>query len=136
MPAQYSQPTSTQLTSTQEEIMRAVEEFDFLSGGFWDEEEVEEQPFNEVRQPIQKQFVPLDADVRGEEGQNSKEWSKVLDDFGSRRVYQERLDDFLLFASLDYSSATLDMKLVNCFNDAKALTNPDGGPRYLVDHGF
>ena len=114
--------------------MRAVEEIIFLSGGFWDEEEevVEEQPINEVRQPIQKQFVPLDANVRGEEGPNSEEWSEVLDDFGSRRVYQERLNDFLLFASLDYSSATLEMKLVKYFNDTKAQTNPDGSPRCLA----
>ena len=39
------------------------------------------------------------------------------------------MSDFLRFAS--YSSATLEMKLVNYFNDARAQTNPpDGSPRY------
>ena len=44
-----------------------------------------------IQESILKQFVPLDTDIRGEEGQNSREWSEVLDDFGSKRVYQERL---------------------------------------------
>ena len=106
----------SQRLTTQEEIKRAVDDIDFLAGGFWDEED---PPINEA---IQKEFVPLDSDVRGEEGQNSKEWYEVLDDFGSRRLYQERLNDFLRFAELDYSSATLEMKLVNHFNDAKMQT--------------
>jgi integrase len=125
MPNEYFQPEMSQRLSTQEEIRRAVDEIDFLASGFWDEEE--NIP---IQESILKQFVPLDSNIRGEEGQNSKEWSEVLDDFGSKRVYQERLSDFLHFASLDYSSATLEMKLVNYFNDAKAQTNPDGSPRY------
>ena len=125
MPAQFSQTVMSQRLSTQQEIQRAVEEIDFLGSGFWDEEE--DLPIIEA---VQKEFVPLDSDVRGEEGQNSREWSEVLDDFGSRRLYQDRLSDFLHFASMDYSSATLEMKLVNYFIDARAQTNPDGSPRY------
>ena len=74
----------SQRLTTQEEIKRAVDDMDFLAGGFWDEEY---PPINEA---IQKEFVPLDSDVRGEEGQNSKEWYEVLDDFGSRRLYQRQ----------------------------------------------
>ena len=121
---EFSQPELSQRLSTQAEIQRAVEDIDFLAGGFWDEDA---PPIIEA---TPKEFVPLDSDVRGEEGQNSREWSEVLDDFGSRCLYQERLSDFLRFASLDYSSATLEMKLVNYFNDARGQTNPDGSPRY------
>ena len=124
MPAQFSQAEMSQGLTTQEEIRRAVDDIDFLAGGFWDEED---PPIIEA---IQNEFVPLDSDVRGEEGQNSREWSEVLDDFGSRRLYEERLSDFLRFALLDYSSATLEMKLVSYFNDAKMQTNQDGSPRY------
>ena len=125
MPNQYSQPGMSQRLSTQQELRRAVDEMDFLADGFWEEEG--EIP---IQESMLKQFVPLDTDIRGEEGQNSREWSEVLDDFGSKRLYQERLADFLHFASVDYSSATLEMKLVNYFNDARAQTNPDGSPRY------
>ena len=125
MPNQYSQPGMSQRLSTQQELRRAVDETDFLADGFWEEEG--EIP---IQESMLKQFVPLDTDIRGEEGQNSRKWSEVLDDFGSKRVYEERLADFLHFASVDYSSATLEMKLVNYFNDARAQTNPDGSPRY------
>lgn len=122
--------------------MRAVEEIDFLGGGFWDDDDLQmvpgqkkipKVPIEDTRpnnDPPPVKFVPLDSDIRGEEGQNSKEWSEVLDDFGSRRVYQERLDDFLRFANNDFSSATLEMKLANYFNDAREQKNDDGNPRY------
>ena len=118
----------SQQLSTQQELNQAVEEMDFLADGFWEEER--EIP---IQESTLKEFVPLNTDVRGEEGQNSREWSEVLDDFGSKRLYQERLADFLHFASVDYSSATLEMKLVNYFNDARAQTNPDGSARYRYD---
>ena len=124
MQATFSTPVQSQQLNTQDEIQRAVDDIDFLAGGFWDDEELP------IEAAIQQKFVPLDCEVRGEEGQNSREWSEVLDDFGSRKLYQERLNDFLRFASLDCSSATLEIKLVNYFNDAKAQTNPDGTPRY------
>ena len=81
MPATFSTPVHSQLLNTQDEIQRAVDDIDFLAGGVWDDEELP------IDAAIQQNFVPLDSDVRGEEGQNSREWSEVLNDFGSRKLY-------------------------------------------------
>ena len=40
MPATFSTPVHSQLLNTQDEIQRAVDDIDFLAGGFWDDEEL------------------------------------------------------------------------------------------------
>ena len=53
-----------------------------------------------------------------------------MDSFGSKRMYNERIKQFMAYASLDVSEITLEMKLLKYFNEAKAMKNDSGEDRY------
>lgn len=75
----------------------------FLVDGFWEEDNEKKE------QPLQRVFVPLNSTTREEEGQNNLEWSEVLDDFGSRKVHEERVGDLMRFENENFSSVTLEI---------------------------
>ena len=107
------------LSDSQAELLKNVADFGFLSDDWWDDmnNDLEEKPKVE---PQPKDFVPLGSLIWGEEGQNSREWSDAMDSFGSRKLYEDRLNDFLEAARADHSGSTLEMKLVNYFNNARS----------------
>jgi hypothetical protein len=76
------------------------------------------------------EFIPLDSGIEGEEGQNCKEWSAAIDSLGSRKVYQDRMTDFLQYARNDNSERSLEMKLLTYFDDSSQLKNSKGEDRY------
>ena len=117
------------LTNSQAELQEAVADFEFLADDWWDDlnKDNEEKPKVE---PGPKVFVPLGSLIFGEEGQNSREWSDAMDSFGSRKLYEDRLNDFLEAARADHSESTLEMKLVKYFNDARTQKNEKGEDRY------
>jgi hypothetical protein len=52
------------------------------------------------------------------------------DSFGSKKMYNDRIKHFMVYASLDASEITLEMKLIKYFDDAKNLKNDNGEDRY------
>ena len=117
------------LSDSQAELLENVADFGFLSDDWWDDmnNDLEEKPKVE---PQPKDFVPLGSLIWGEEGQNSREWSDAMDSFGSRKLYEDRLNDFLEAARADHSGSTLEMKLLNYFNNARSQKNEKGEDRY------
>ena len=78
----------------------------------------------------QAPFIALDSGIEGEEGQNSEEWSNAMDSFGSRRVYNDRVQNFMAYAKNDASQITLEMKLIKYFDDARKMKTDKGEDRY------
>ena len=89
------------LSDSQAELLENVADFGFLADDWWDDmnNDLEEKPKVE---PLAKDFVPLGSLIWGEEGQNGREWSDAMDSFGSRKLYEDRLNDFLEAARADH----------------------------------
>ena len=65
-------------------------------------EETETESTNKKPTP----FIALNSGIEGEEGQNSEEWSNAMDSFGSRRIYNDRVQNFMAYAKNDASQVT------------------------------
>ena len=78
----------------------------------------------------QAPFIAVDSGIEGEEGQNSEEWSNAINSFGSRRVYNDRVRNFMAYAKNDASQITLEIKLIKYFDDARKTKTDKGEDRY------
>jgi hypothetical protein len=125
--------SQTMLSASQEKQLADGIEDGFLENDWFcdfSDNENDEREKENVPMAPKTEFVPLNSGIEGEEGQNSKEWSDAMDSFGSRKVYQDRMTDFLQHAQNDNSERSLEMKLVKYFDDSRQLKNNKGEDRY------
>ena len=124
--------SQTLLTSTQENLLTHDDEFlddGFLDKEWWNDFNADEEETTDSNCLLQE-YVPLGSNVPGEEGQNSKEWHDAMDSFGSKKMYNERIKHFMVYANMDASEITLEMKLIKYFDEARKLKNDKGEDRY------
>ena len=120
--------SQTLLTSTQENLLTHDDEFlddGFLDKEWWNDFNADEEETTDSNCLLQE-YVPLGSNVPGEEGQNSKEWHDAMDSFGSKKMYNERIKHFMVYANMDASEITLEMKLIKYFDEARKLKNDKG----------
>ena len=121
----YSQTfLSGQLLNTQEQNLLTNDADDHVSNDWWTTEDDEnpEATNNENSAPIQanlqgrQQYIPLDVTHETEIGQNTEEWKLVMKKFASRKMYNDRLNDFIAYATGNPSELTLVQKLIRYFD--------------------
>ena len=117
------------LSTSQEELLADGLDDGFLAGEWFNDFSGNESETEHADQK-QTQFIPLDSGIEGEEGQNSEEWSNAMDSFGSRRVYNDRIQNFMAYAKNEASQISLEMKLIKYFDDARKLRNKKGEDNY------
>ena len=127
----YSMEYNSQLLLSNSQEARLAEgiEEGFLAAEWFNdfsENESETDDTNRNQAP----FIAVDSGIEGEEGQNSEEWSNAMNSFGSRRVYNDRVRNFMAYAKNDASQITLEIKLIKYFDDARKMKTDKGEDRY------
>ena len=131
----YSQTfLSGQLLNTQEQNLLTNDADDHFSNDWWtpDDDKNPEAINDENSAPIhanlqdQQQYIPLDVTHETEIGQNTEEWYLVMKRFASRKTYNERLNDFVEYATGNPSELTLVQKLIRYFDLKSEQRNDDG----------
>ena len=135
----YSQTfLSGQLLKTQEQNLLTDVADDHVSDDWWttDDNDNPEAMNNENSAPIranlqgQQHYIPLDVTHETEIGQNTMEWNLVMKKFASRKMYNDRLNDFIEYATGNPSELTLDQKLIRYFDLRSEQRNDDGTEKY------
>ena len=117
------------LSNSQEALLADGLDDGFLATEWFNDFSGNESETDDANQKMAP-FVPMDSGIKGEEGQNSEEWSNAMDSFGSRRVYNDRIQNFMAYAKNDASQITLEMKLLKYFDDARKLKSEKGEDHY------
>jgi hypothetical protein len=95
-----------------------------------------EDLFEEVQVELEEsESLPVEEKVEvkitlKEIGQNSEEWKDAMDKFPSAKMYQERLLDFVQYATDAPESFTLENSLCAYFKENSKKVNDDGGKTY------
>jgi hypothetical protein len=114
----FTQSWQGAVTNSQHERLVNENDDDFVAD-WWAPAEAEEP--NENLAPtlniprLEGDFVDLEFDHPTEIGQNSREWHKVMKSFKSRKMYVDRLQDFVEYATVNPSDLTLIQKLCRYF---------------------